>query len=249
MTLNFNCSILVFFRNTIWFDFLRIDTIWESARERQGSAQLQTVNMEASWPPPWVRTAGWQSSPCPNSWHSYLLRLASRWACPSLSALVKRVLQVLYFRSKLFPRANWPPVDPGNCRKVKGLSCPQENWCQSLEKHPGGMNLETRALTIISDTWVRNDLSVWKVRIPWRPAENRKETIGVGSSPFYFSLSLFSLSGSHQADLCSKRLHGMYVCKQPYPQRLTNTSKKGRPIDLHHSPHKLPHVNIYWHFL
>lgn len=81
------------------------------------------------------------------------------------------------------------------------------------------MNLEARALVITSDIWVRNDSLVWKVRIPWRPAEKLKETIGTCSSPLYFSLSFFSLSGSHPIDLHSKHLHDMCACKQPSPQR------------------------------
>lgn len=54
MTLNFNCSVLVFFRNIIQFYFLRIDIILDSTRKSKVSSQLWTVNMQWSWPPSWV---------------------------------------------------------------------------------------------------------------------------------------------------------------------------------------------------
>lgn len=120
MTLNFNCSVLVFLRNMIQFYFLRIDIILDGTRKSKVSSQLWTVNMQWSWPPSWVMvTLNERAAPAPK-----LLALIStgiRFSLRSLHSLcfVKMVLQALGFSPNLFLGTDRSPVELGNCKKGK----------------------------------------------------------------------------------------------------------------------------------
>lgn len=181
MTLNFNCSVLVFFRNIIWFYFLIIDIILDSTRKSKGPAQLWTVNVSWSWPPPWVMvTLNERAAPQQLA----LIFTGIRFSLSILHSLcfVKMVLQALGFSPNLFLGTDRSPVDLGNCKKVKGLSYPsgKREGCQSLDswKSPLVINFEAGGLIInhpwyLSEKWSAS-ISMWKIRIPWRPSEKLK---------------------------------------------------------------------------